>query len=110
MRAAERSAACVDIATAREGSAERGFIGGGGLLGARDEALGDDEEVHGSLRVDVVDDDAAVVLVLDLRGNFPVDDALKKGFRHDVRYMAGRRARFVAFFAGAREGGLPERA
>jgi len=65
--------------------AERGFIGSGGLLGARDEALGDDEQVYGGLRVDVVDDDAAVVLVLDLRGDFPVDDALKKGFRHDVR-------------------------
>jgi hypothetical protein len=29
-----------------------------------------------------VEDDAEVVLVLDLGGDFAVDDALKDGFRH----------------------------
>jgi hypothetical protein len=49
------------------------------------------EKVDGRLGLDVVQDDAAVVLMLDLRGNLAVDDALEDGFRHDGHRIAGRR-------------------
>jgi hypothetical protein len=62
--------------------AELGLVGGRGFADAGDEFFGDDQEVDGSLRLDVVDDDAAVVLVLDLGGDFAVDDFLEEGFRH----------------------------
>lgn len=37
-----------------------------------------------SLRLDVVQDDAEVVLVLDLGGDFTIDDALEDGFGMSV--------------------------
>ena len=36
--------------------------------------------MHGRLRLDLVDDDAVFVLVLDFRGDFAVDDFLEKRF------------------------------
>lgn len=38
--------------------------------------------MDGSLGLDIVEDDAEVVLVLDLGGDFAVDDALEDGFGH----------------------------
>ncbi len=58
------------------------FIGRRGFADARDGLFRDDEEVDGRLWLDVVDDDAAVVFVFDLRGDFAVDDFLEEGFRH----------------------------
>jgi len=60
--------------------AEGGFIGGRGFIGSGYELFRDDEQVHGRLRLDVVDDDAALVLVFDLGGNLVIDDALEDGF------------------------------
>jgi hypothetical protein len=65
-----------------EEMAELGFVGWRGFADAGDECLWDDQEMDGRLGLDVVDDDAAVVLVLDLRGDFAVDDSLEEGFRH----------------------------
>ena len=39
--------------------------------------------MDGRLRLDVVEDDAVFVLVLDLRGDFAVDDFLKNGLGHE---------------------------
>src|SRR5208283_969426 len=58
---------------------EGGFVGGRGIAGPGDELLGDDEKVHGGLGPNVVNDDAALILMLDPGGNFPVDDALEDG-------------------------------
>ena len=59
---------------------EDGFIGGGRLGDARNQFLGDDQQVDGGLRLDVVEDDAKVVFMFDLGGDLAVDDALEEGF------------------------------
>lgn len=68
-----------------EEMAELGFVGGRGFADARNHFFRNDQQVHGSLRLDVVDDDAAVVLVLNLRGDLAVDDFLEEGFGHEWR-------------------------
>lgn len=69
-----------DDAGGDEEVAELGFVGGRGFADAGYQFFGDNEEVDGGLGLDVVDDDAAVVLVFDLRGDFAVDDFLEEGF------------------------------
>jgi hypothetical protein len=59
--------------------AKEGLVGGGGLADARDGFFGDDEQVDGRGGLDVVDDNAVLVLVLDAGGNFAGDNALEKG-------------------------------
>ncbi len=54
-----------------------GFIGGLEGFDPRYQLFGDDEQMDGGLRLDVVDGDAEIVLVLDPRRNLPIDDALK---------------------------------
>ena len=68
-----------DYAGGEEQVAEHGFIGGRGVTDAGDYVFRNDEQVNRGLGGDVVDDDAAVVLVLDLGGDFAVDDALEEG-------------------------------
>jgi len=63
--------------------AEDRFIRGSRVADARDQLFWNDKEMHWRLRLDVVDDDAAFILVLDARGNFAVDDFLKNSFGHD---------------------------
>lgn len=65
--------------------AERSLVGGRGFADARNEFFRDDEQVHGGLRLNVVEDDAEVVFVFDLRGDLAVDDALEDGFGHVAR-------------------------
>ena len=60
--------------------AEDGFVGGRGCGETLNQLFGDDQQVHGGLRLDVVEDDAEVVFVFDLGGDFAVDDALEDGF------------------------------
>ena len=62
--------------------AEERLVGGDGFANARNGLLRDDQQVNGSLGLDVVQDEAEVVLVFDLGGNFAVDDALEEGLRH----------------------------
>lgn len=70
--------------------AEHGFVGGGRFRNARNQLLGDDEQVDGGLRLDVVEDEAEVVFVFDLGGNRAVDDALEDGFhRRGTRLPGG---------------------
>jgi len=45
----------------------------------------DDEEMHGCLGIDVADDDATIVLMLDLRGDLPVDDFLDEAGDEETR-------------------------
>ena len=62
--------------------AEERLVGGGGFTHAGNEFFWNDQKMDRSLRLDVMQDDAEVVLVLDLGGNFAVDDALEDGFWH----------------------------
>ena len=71
-----------DDARHDEEMAELGFVVGGGFTDAWNKFFRDDQQMNGRLRLDVVDDDAAVVLVLDLGGDFAVDDFLEERFRH----------------------------
>lgn len=59
--------------------AEDRLLVGRGLADAGNDRLGDDEQVDGSLRGDVVDDDAELVLVFDFGGDFAGDDAFEEG-------------------------------
>jgi hypothetical protein len=65
---------------------EDGLLVGGGVADAGDDGLGDDQQVDRGLGGDVVDDDATVVLVFDLGGDFAVDDSLEKGLRHGYSF------------------------
>ena len=71
-----------DYTGGEEQVAEDGLIGGSGVADARDHGLWNNEKMNGGFGGDVVDDDAAIVLVFDLGGNFAVDDALEKGLGH----------------------------
>jgi hypothetical protein len=62
--------------------AENILVRGGGLAETGEEIFGNDEEVYGCLRLDVVEDDARSILVEDFGRNFPVDDTLEDGFGH----------------------------
>ena len=72
-----------DEAGGEEQVAEDSLVCGGGCLYARNKFFRNDQQVNGRLRLKVVQDDAKVVLVLDIRGDFAIDDALKDRFRHD---------------------------
>lgn len=54
------------------------LIGDGRRGDARNQFLGNNQKVHGRLWINVVNDDAELVLMFDLRRNFAVDDFLKK--------------------------------
>lgn len=58
------------------------MIVGRGGADARQGFFGDDEQVDRRLRLDVVQNDAVFVLVLDFGGDFAGDDALEKGLGH----------------------------
>ena len=62
--------------------AEEGLVFGCGFADARYQFFRDDQKVRGSLRLDIVENDAALVLVFDLGGNFAIDDFLEDGFGH----------------------------
>lgn len=65
-----------------EHMAEDGFVSWSGFSDARDNFLRDDEQVHRRLRLDVVEDEALIVLVFDLGGDFSGDDAFEDGLGH----------------------------
>ncbi|GMF15725.1 unnamed protein product [Phytophthora lilii] len=86
------------------------------LLGVRElrEAvalLGDEQDVHGRLRVHVVEGQALLVLVRDLGGDLPVDDLVEDGLAHGGGGTRGSRGVGLGAFVGAgthgsaREGG-----
>lgn len=68
--------------------AEERLVGGRGLAHAGNELFWNDQKMDRSLGLDVVQDDAEVVLVLDLGGDFAVDDALEDGFWHVGRSLS----------------------
>ena len=65
--------------------AEERLVGGRGFTHAGNEFFWNDQQMDRCLRLDVMQNDAEVVLVLDLGGNFAVDDALEDGFWHGRR-------------------------
>ena len=67
-----------------EEMAEQRFVAGRGFADARDQFLRNDQQVHGGLRLDVVEDDAVFVLVLDLGGDFAIDDFLEDRLGHGL--------------------------
>ena len=74
-----------DTARREQQGAERGLIFRHGLADTRDELLRHDEDVNGSLRIDVVEGGDEVVLIDERRGDLTVDDFLEKGlFAHAV--------------------------
>ena len=56
---------------------EQGGLFRGGRTETGNERLGDDEGVKGSLRIDITDGDAAVILMKDVGGDLPGDDFFK---------------------------------
>jgi hypothetical protein len=60
--------------------ADQRFVGSGGIADPRNLLFRDNQQMDRRLRLDVVNDDAAVVLMLDARGDFAVDDALEDRF------------------------------
>ena len=84
-----------DGAGGEEEVAEDGFVGRGGFADARYQLFGDDEKVGGRLRLDVVKDDAVFVLVLDLGGDFAIDDSLEDGFGHVGKQITTKHTKYT---------------
>ncbi len=60
--------------------AEEGGVFGSGFADAHNVFFGDEQEMGGGLGIDVLDDDAFVVFVLDGGRDLAVDDFLEDGF------------------------------
>ena len=71
-----------DLASDEQQMPEYALIGGGGFAHAGDNFFRHDQQVHGRLGLDVVEDDAVLVLVLELRGDFAGDDTFENRFGH----------------------------
>ena len=56
------------------------FIAGRGFAEPRYQFFWYDEQVNRSLRLNVVQDDAGLILVFDARRNFPINDPLEDSF------------------------------
>ncbi len=61
--------------------AEDGLILGLGFADARYHFFGDNQEVNGRLRLDVVENDAVLILVFDAGGDLARDDFFEDGHR-----------------------------
>ena len=70
---------------------ENGFVGRRGLADANDRLFGDDQEMDGGLGLNVADDDAVLVLMLDGRRNLAIDDALENGLGHGFCFYRRKR-------------------
>ena len=64
---------------------EHRLIGRRGFTDARDDLFGHDQQVHRRLRLNVVENDTMLILVLDACGNLAVNDFLKDGFHEMVK-------------------------
>ena len=77
--------------------AEGGLVGEGGFADARDEFFRDDEEVNRGRGLDVVEDDAVFILVLDAGRDFAVDDALENCLGHGKSELNRKDAKTQSF-------------
>lgn len=68
-----------ELTRREEKVAEEGLVAGLSQTDPVDASLGDHQHMDRSLRIDVMDGDALIVLVLDAGGDFPGDDAFKQG-------------------------------
>lgn len=74
---------------------EHGFIGRGRFADPGDELLGNDEEMNRRLWLDIVQDDATIILMLDLRWNLTVDDLLKNRLGHDAAELTTKNTEYT---------------
>lgn len=65
-----------------EQMAEHGLVGRLSFADPGDDTLGYDQQMNGRLRLNVMDDDAELVLVFDPSGDFAVDDFLEECLGH----------------------------
>ena len=73
-----------DLSGDQQQVAEDGLIVGARLADSGNHLLRNDQQVHGRLRLNVVQDDAVLVLMLDSRGDVAVDDFLEDRFDHGM--------------------------
>jgi hypothetical protein len=71
-----------DIGFFKQHCAEVPVIVVGNLIVRRDDFAGDDQDVNGGLGIDIVEGQAAVIFVRDLRRDFPVDDFQEQVLSH----------------------------
>lgn len=76
-----------ESAGGEEQVAEEGLVGESGFADARDKFFRNDQQVNRCLGMHVVKGNAEVILVLELGGDFAVDDALEDGFGHKGRLL-----------------------
>ena len=68
-----------ELTRCEEQVTEQGLVAGLSQTEPIDAALRNHEHMHRRLRIDVMNGDALVVLVLDAGGDFPGDDAFEEG-------------------------------
>ena len=69
-----------DITGGEQEVSEEGTVFIVGFADAGDRLFGDDQNVDRSLRLNIVNHNALVILVLDIGGNLPINYFLKQGF------------------------------
>ena len=79
-----------DFGGGEEEVAEDGLIFGAGFTDPGNQLLRDDEQMDGSLRIDVPEDDAMAVVVEDVRRDFAGDDPLENGHGGEFRRPSRR--------------------
>lgn len=65
-----------------EQMAEHGLVGRLSFADPGDDSLGNDQQMNGRLRLNVMDDDAELVLVFDPGRNFAINDFLEECLGH----------------------------
>ena len=75
--------------------AEDGLVGGYGFTHAWNGLFRNDEQVNGRLRLDIVEHDAEIVLMLDFGGGLAVDNFLEKRFYHGWEKLPPEHAEYT---------------
>lgn len=69
-----------DLASNEKEMAEQGLVFRGRFAYARNQFFGNDQNVDGRLRIDVADCEAELVLMFEVRGDFPLGYFLEERF------------------------------
>ncbi len=69
---------------------EHGLVLGGGFTDARNHFFGNDQHVHRRLRLNIVNDNAEIVLEFDFSGDLAVDDFFEESFQFYRREQGER--------------------
>src|SRR5690349_2928082 len=78
---------------------EQGLVRGSRVVEGTDDLLGDDKDVRGCLRLDVVEREAEIVFVSDLGGDGLIDDLQEDVIREHVGSPSGARGVTIAVHA-----------